>query len=128
MLLLKRPAAQAAYGLQILVRVLRHIVGSVQRELCTFRRRVRSYKSLLILQDYQISFTGRFNIYDLLLDQAYFDSSLCAVSKEHMTLIKVRVLREWWICPSGGTVCGGDRVGISIHLTLPMFYEVNKTL
>ena len=111
MLLLKRPAAQAAYGLQILVRVLRHIVGSVQRELCTFRRRVRSYKSLLILQDYQISFTGRFNIYDLLLDQAYFDSSLCAVSKEHMTLIKVRVLREWWICPSGGTVCGGIELG-----------------
>ena len=43
-----------------------------------------------ILQDYQISFTGRFNIYDLLLDQPYFDSSYGAVSKEHMTLIKVR--------------------------------------
>ena len=44
-----------------------------------------------ILQDYQISFTGRFNIYDLILDQPYFDSSYGAVSKEHMTLIKVSV-------------------------------------
>ena len=43
------------------------------------------------MQDYQISFTGRFNIYDLILDQPYFDSSYGAVSKEHMTLIKVRV-------------------------------------
>ena len=46
------------------------------------------------LQDYQISFTGRFNIYDLLLDQPYFDSSYGAVSKEHMTLIKVSLSTE----------------------------------
>lgn len=45
----------------------------------------------VIFKDYQISFTGRFNIYDIVLDNRYFDSGggVGPVSKEDMTLIKV---------------------------------------
>ena len=44
----------------------------------------------VIFKDYQISFTGRFNIYDILLDNNYFGSGDGASSsKEDMTVIKV---------------------------------------
>ena len=42
----------------------------------------------VIFKDYQLSFTGRFNIYDVVLDKSYFGSNESA-SKEDMTLIKV---------------------------------------
>lgn len=41
----------------------------------------------VIFKDYQISFTGRFNIYDIILDKDYF--AQVRASKEDMTLIKV---------------------------------------
>ncbi len=52
----------------------------------------------IIFKDYQISFTGRFNIYEIVLDKAYFScgepetaatQSVPAATKEDMTLIKV---------------------------------------
>lgn len=45
----------------------------------------------VVFKDYQLSFTGRFNVYDIVLDNRYFDSGggVGPVSKEDMTLIKV---------------------------------------
>ena len=46
------------------------------------------FSSYVLFKDYQLSFTGRFNIYDIPLDKNYFDPG-ANVSKEDMTLIKV---------------------------------------